>query len=26
MARKVVEQRGISIRLACEALFISQNC
>ena len=26
MARKVVEQRGISIRLACEALFISRNC
>lgn len=26
MAKKAVERRGISIRLACEALFISQHC
>jgi hypothetical protein len=26
MAREAVECRDISIRLACEALFISQNC
>ena len=26
MAREAVERRGISIRLACEALFISLNC
>jgi len=26
MAREAVEGRDISIRLACEALFISQNC
>ena len=26
MAREAVERREISIRLACEALFISQNC
>jgi putative transposase len=26
MAREAVERRDISIRLACEALFISQNC
>jgi putative transposase len=26
MAREAVEQRDISIRLACEALFISQDC
>lgn len=26
MAREVVKRRGISIRLACEALFISQTC
>ena len=26
MAKEAVECRGISIRLACEALFISQNC
>ena len=26
MARQVVNDRGVSIRLACEALFISQTC
>ena len=26
MAKEAVERRGDSIRLACEALFISQNC
>jgi putative transposase len=26
MARQALERRDISIRLACEALFISQNC
>jgi len=26
MAKDMVERRGISVRLACEALFVSQNC
>lgn len=26
MAKNAVDRRGISIRLACDALFISQNC